>query len=314
MIHKMIDKMIDKMSTLKILNFIFCFFFFLTHNTFALVDYSETVPERREVSRPNKEVSARSELRRNESSATASLGLDAHFSLGYLSQSYKDEAQLNATTFDFRIETPINLFLQANYWTGKGVDFANDGYNTDQNGNPEIKLGFNFFQVGTRQDLATLDLYAGAMLSSKSTLASSRKDQIYGIELSKRFFDTGLGISYELRATGNPESSLEYSIGNIQRFKMSFGWMVSEDIQFQTDFKTTSIGKGESGANILEEKLQYSTLSPNLVLGVAKFVKVNLGAHFLVSRPKTRQDLNSLKFFDSAPHGTALTAGLGFVF
>lgn len=284
----------------------------LAPNVFALVDYSETVPVPQSEARVNQtQKSSRREAPvRNTSGASGfSFGLSSEFQ----HQSMPRDGKFNKTAVTVNIETPVNVWFTGSFWQGSASGFADESLNKTHKGNPELIMGFNFLQVGTREDLATMDIYAGAELNSDSELASSRTDQIYGLDLSKRFMDLALGLGYELRTTGKTENSNDYDLGNIQRIKATFGWMVSNDIQFQTDFVTTSIGVGE-GSNALSSKVQYSTLAPRLNLKLASFVNFTMGADFLVQRPKNELNTLALKVNTYAPTGTTLVAGLGLSF
>lgn len=277
--------------------------------THALVDYTEPVAVPKTESRiaePNK-------ARKETSARGTNSGFDLSLMTSFQNQNMNGDGKFNKSSIELNIETPVNFWLNASYWQGSGSGFSNTDWNKKHSGNPEFKLGFNFLQVGTREDLATMDIYAGSELSSSSQLASSRTDQIYGLDLSKRFLDLALGLGFELRTTGKAKNLQDYDLGNIQRIKATFGWMVSNDIQFQTDFITTSVGVGE-GENALSSKVQYSTLAPRLNLKLASFVNFTMGADFLVSRPNKEIDPIKLKINNYSPNGTMLVAGLGLVF
>lgn len=280
-------------------------------SAYAIVDYSETVPV------PQSETRVREAQKaiRKEAPTRNSSGRGFGFSLlsSFHNQSMPGEGKFNKTSVELNIETPVNVWFNGSFWQGSGSGFSNQELNKSHKGNPEVKMGFNFLQVGTREDLATMDIYGGAELSSQSKLASSRTDQIYGLDISKRFVDLALGLGYELRTTGKVKNTEDYDLGNIQRIKATFGWMVSPDIQFQTDFITTSVGVGE-GTNALPSKMQYSTLAPRLNLKLASVVNFTMGADFLIQRPKSEINALALKINSYAPTGTTLVAGLGLSF
>lgn len=285
---------------------------FMVPSAFALVDYSETVPVPQSETRMNQtQKSSRRET--SAKSASGSSGFSFGLASEFQHQTMPRDGKFNKTAVTLNVETPVNVWFTGSFWQGSASGFADQNLNKTHKGNPELIMGFNFLQVGTREDLATMDIYAGAELSSDSELASSRTDQIYGLELSKRFMDLALGLGYELRTTGKVENDNDYDLGNIQRIKATFGWMVSNDIQFQTDFVTTSIGAGE-GANGLTSKVQYSTLAPRLNLKLASFVNFTMGADFLIQRPKNELNTMALKVNTYAPTGTTLVAGLGLSF
>lgn len=285
----------------------------LCANSWALVDYSEAVPVNQSAIKTNSgDKNTRKELpasRASNSQNGFSFGVATEFS----HQSISNEIKLNRTSLMLNIETPMNVWFKGSYWQTQAAGFSDADLNVTHKGNPEFLVGFNFLQVGTREDLATMDIYGGAELSAQSQLASSRTDQIYGIDLSKRFLDFALGLAFELRTTGKTKNTEDYDLGNIQRVKATLGWMVSNDIQFQSDFVTTSIGVGE-GANALASKVQYSTLAPRLNLKLASLVDFTLGADFLIQRPKSEVNSLKLKINSFAPTGTSLVAGLGLSF
>ncbi len=298
-----------KFISLKILALLFLF---MPSLVYGLVDYSETVPvsqSETQLKKPNKVEKRAAMNASNSLNNGLSLGLSSEFH----HQSFSDQAKFNKTIVSVEIETPIDVWFKGSYWQGGASGFVDSSLNTTHKGNPELILGFNFLKVGSSQDLSAMDIYAGSELSSSSSLASSRTDQIYGVELSKRFFDMALGLGYELRTTGKSKNNDDYDLGNIQRIKATFGWMVSNDIQFSTDFVTTNIGKG-SGDLGLGSKVQYSTLAPRLILKLAQFVNFTMGADFLVQRPARDIDTSRLKINSFAPTGTSLIAGLGLSF
>ncbi len=284
-------------------------------NTYALVDYTEKEPAKNSSRKDRSGASTSTSSSIDKKLSPLSEKFSSNLTMQFQSLKLQSDAdqKIQKMIFNGRLETQFGIFLDASFWTGSGVGFENQELNQSQNGNPEFRLGFNFIKIGGGHDMATMDFYFGTMLKSNSPIASSRSDQMFGVELSKRFFDFGFGGGYELRNTGKPESSYDYELGNIQKLFVSSGWIATEDIKFLLDFNSIVINPGKDGHK-LSEKVSYSTLAPKLVLGIIPKIELTLGAEFLVKRPQTTVDLFPIKTLNNSPYGTNLIGGLGFIF
>lgn len=309
---------------------LFLYFLLGSCNVFALVDYSEpvAVPEKKAV--PKAELSSEAakgsansvgdgpsfSLVKAFSDLFGNLKFASTIGLGNRVEELPELAKYNKYTFDMRIESNFHFFFQGKYWIGEGKRFNDNAYNKQsQRGNPELVLGFNFLKIGSAADLATMDLWAGMELPSSSLLAHSRKDQLFGIELSKRFRVMGFGLTYEYRKAGTPERLNELAPGNSQMTKVTLGWIVSSDIQFHTEYAYLSLAENKQ-LNRNFEKVSFSKLTPKLVLNLYPAMDLSLGADFMVKRvdENKKQQLLDAKYFKPQAYGTALFSELTFHF
>lgn len=280
-------------------------FLTFTTNAFALVDYSETVgtPEPTRTSAP----AARS-MQKLPSNNSGQRGLNwkADYSLitNYESMEFGGE-KFGVLNVAAHIQTPADIFFEASYWNASGENGA-------QAGNPRLILGFNWLRLGSPSEEARFNLYGGAKLSSSSELGSSRTDKIFGVETTKRFGTFGLGLGYEMTLAGAPKRESQTAIGNISRLSVSGGWMVSNDIQFEVELENFSIAKGErASGNNLNEKVNFSTLSPKVNLGLAPAVNLEMGARFRIKKAKEDAQLSRAGVFDlHGANSNSLFAGL----
>lgn len=275
----------------------------LSFNAHALVDYSEAPAASSSSSSDNKSSAKVSAPSRSDSK---SLIWKSDFSFNANYEVQEVEAQkIGAVNLNTHVQTPFNIYLDLTYW---------QAHNTagSQKGNPKGIIGFNWLRFGSPSDEARLNAYGGAKLSSSSALASSRTDKIFGAETTKRFGTFGLGLGYDVTMTGNPHTSADMSIGNIQRISVSGGWMVSNDIQFELELESFKINKSDSGnANSLNSGISFSCLSPKLNLNLAPGIGLEMGARFRTNKPKTNQDLGTAKLFDlHGAYSNSLFAGL----
>lgn len=273
-------------------------------SAWALVDYSDEAPS----SAPSRSSApaAKSMARMPERNSSKSLTWKADYSLitNYESMKISDQ-KIGVMNIAAHVQTPFDVYLQGSYWNAS-TDAGS------QQGNPKLILGFNWLRFGNPSEEARFDLYGGARLSSKSELATSRTDKIFGVETTKRFGTFGLGIGYEMTLAGKAKRETETQIGNIQRLSVSGGWMVSNDIQFEVEAENFTVQPDDSGAvNGLKEKVNFSTLSPKLNLGLAPAVHLEMGARFRMKKAKEELKLANAGLFDL--HGAlanSLYAGL----
>lgn len=280
-------------------------FFSISLPVCALVDYSDEVssstPAKSSPSTSNKSMS-----KMPERSSGKSLTWKSDYSLITNYESMKiDDQKLGVMNIAAHVQTPFDVYFQGSYWSAN----TNEG---SQDGNPKLILGFNWLRFGSPSEEARFDLYGGARLGAKSELATSRTDKIFGVETTKRFGTFGLGIGYEMTLAGKAKRETEMQIGDVQRLSVSGGWMVSNDIQFEVEAENFTIAADDSGAvNGLKEKVNFSTLSPKLNLGLAPAVHLEMGARFRMKKAKEELNLASAGLFDL--HGSlanSMYAGL----
>lgn len=305
----------------------------VSYNSYALVDYSEpvAVPEKKSAAKnttntegPKASSPAPSEVGSGPSFSFTKAFTDLFGNLKFAStvgvgakvDELPDLAKYNKYTFDLRVESNFHFFFQGKYWIGEAKRFEDQSFNKQsQRGNAELLLGFNFLKIGSSSDLATMDLWAGMDLPSSSLLAHSRKDQLFGVELSKRFRIMGFGLSYEYRKAGSPKRVLELMPGNMQMTKVTLGWIMTSDIQFHTDYSYYAIAENRQN-NRQFEKVAFSKLTPKFVLNLYPAMDLSLGGEFMVKRidaNKFQQFLDA-KFFKTTPYGTSLFSELTFHF
>jgi hypothetical protein len=275
-------------------------------NASALVDYSESVG-----SSKGSGAAPQSMTKIQGPAGAKERGLtwkaDFSFIANYESMEI-DGNKYGVMNFGTHIQTPANIYLDANYWSASSDEGS-------QNGNPKIILGFNWLKFGSPADEARVNIYGGARLSSSSKLGTSRTDKIVGAETTKRFGTFGLGIGYDLTMAGEPKNTDEKAIGNITRLVVSGGWMVSNDIQFEIEVENFKINKAknETRPNRLVETTTFSTISPKVNLGLAPAINLELGARFRMKKAKEEADLMSARVFDlHGANANSLFAGLNF--
>jgi hypothetical protein len=274
----------------------------------ALVDYSDEAPSAStsSSSKSSSAPAAKSMTRMPERSGSKSLTWKADYSLITNYETMKiSEQKIGVMNIAAHVQTPFDVYFEGSYWNAS-TDVGS------QAGNPKLILGFNWLRFGNPSEEARFDLYGGARLASKSELATSRTDKIFGAETTKRFGTFGLGIGYEMTLAGKAKRTTETQIGNIQRLSVSGGWMVSNDIQFEIEADNYTVRADETGAvNSLKEKVNFSTLSPKLNLGLAPAVHLEMGARFRMKKAKEELKLANAGLFDL--HGAlanSLYAGL----
>jgi hypothetical protein len=275
--------------------------FLFSANAFALVDYTENSSEARSNQKPNYST------QKISGESRSSLNWKSEFSLTANYESTEIEAnKYGFVNLNTHFQTPFNMYFDLSYWSATSKS-------GNQNGNPKFLLGLNWFKFGSPSEEAKIDFIAGAKLSGKSELASSRTDKIFGLETTKRFGTFGLGLGYDLTLTGAPKNDTEMDIGNIHRIVVSGGWMVSNDIQFEMEAENFRITQGSSDKALsLAKEVTFSTLSPKLNLSLAPAVKFELGARFQTSKVSTNQDLKLAKLYDvHGAYSNSMFAGLG---
>lgn len=282
-------------------------FSFFSFKSYGIVDYSESIDLPKEENTPKsiqKLPSAASS--KGVTGRTLAWKADYSFTSNYESLEVEGN-KIGMVNLGAHVQTQANIFFDASYWHAKeqkGVSSV---------GNPKFILGFNWLRFGTPQDEARFDLYGGIKLPTKSKLGSSRTDKLVGVETTKRFGTFGLGIGYEATLVGSPKNEKENALGNVGRFAVSGGWMVSNDIQFEIEAENFSIDKSSDSGRIhkITKKITFSTLSPKLNLGLTPAVNLEIGARFRMKRAKKEETFFETKIFDlHGANSNSLFAGL----
>ena len=125
-------------------------------------------------------------------------------------------------------------------------------------------------------------------------------DKVVGIQTSKRFHELALELGYELRLTGTPGREEDLSIGNINKFSATVGWMVSPDIQFAVEGSSYKVSSDSDLArkNRLSQDTTFSSLAPQLGLGITPMIQLIMGGNFRVDRADNQDDLIGAKLWD----------------
>lgn len=274
---------------LKTVSFLFLLSF--STNLFALVDYSDSDSSASKTTNT-------SSMKMSPRESSSALIWKSDFSLETNYELLKiNQEKVGLLNIGTHVQTPFNVYFDARYWQAN----TNTGSSA---GNPKLIMGFNWLRLGSQADMASLNLYGGAMLSSNSTLGSSRTDKVFGVETTKKFGNFGLGIGFELSLSGAPKKSTEMAIGNAQKIEISGGWMATNDIQFELSAENFKINKNSENvaANSLQKDLSYSTLTSKMNLQIFPAVNFEFGARFPMKRAKSEQDLANAKLINN--HGT----------
>jgi hypothetical protein len=298
--------------------------FLFSLSSFALVDYSDS-SESSSSFRPSsakkptvKRVASSSASRRAaRKSGPSHIELDLDFrSIDYIADSR--EGKVNKLSVDGHLQTDYDFFVDFHMPFYTGMVEENQADTDYQKGNGEIDLGINWFTAGNRDSSFALDTTFGMTMGTKSPFASSRTDKKVGVEMSRRFFNVGLGLGYHLTMTGSPDDNeVEQDIGNISTLSLSLGWVVSSDIKFLVKASSHKVSQStnETMSNRLNNDIKFATISPQIVLTMSPGLDLKLNATFLTRRPKseyvsTQARLWGLEGF----YGNTLSAGLGFKF
>ena len=190
-------------------------------------------------------------------------------------------------------QTFHNIYFDSSYWYASSSSEEFASMEGSKSGNPTLKIGLNWLQMGGATDLAMVNLIGGVMLPQDDAIfASSRTDKLVGIETSKRFGSFVFGMGYELRLTGTPGDEKEMDLGSIHGVKAALGWTVSPDIRFLLEadrYRVLSKTYDSSEENIhplaLDRELVFAHLTTKLFLGLGPFIEMALGARFRTSSP-----------------------------
>jgi hypothetical protein len=300
---------------------------FVSFSGHALVDYSQSesyTPKNsgaRSVKAAPASAPRAAKVQRSVSrSASSGQSGKTHFSseLSYGSQNIKlqdVEAKTNVMRFNGHFATDYNIFLDASYFqtSSSSTDLIGDATADQEKGNPELKLGFNWLNIGQAAEAVTVDLYGGYSFGQNNSIfATSRDDRIVGVSTAKRFHHFVIGLGYELRMTGDAIES-ERQVGNITALEANLGWVVSNDIRFLLNAKSYQVSAGDRALGLnLDRTLKFSTITPKMILSLAPMINLNLAAQFRTRRLKDNDTLDANLWSLDAAYGTSLIAGLSF--
>lgn len=306
---------------LKIKIFSTLFLFILSIKSFALVDYGESALKEPPATSgaPGGKTISRQSAPVQKSSPSGQGGPSGlfNFSSEYESLNVGQEfgdGKISFYKFQTHFQTPYDLFLDASFWLADSSSSNITSTSKTETGNPLIKIGFNWLRIGDASNLAMINILAGGSFKSgNGQIASTRTDQIFGVETSKRFVNLVLGIGYELRVVGDPELEEEQSIGNIQTILASIGWRATSDISFALEGATVKIGNAlkDERANKLMNDLSFGYASPKMLLGISPLIELELGALFRTKRLRSTDQLIKARLWDlKGAYGNSLFTGL----
>jgi len=293
---------------------------FYTGNVIALVDYDDSNSSFNRGSDPRsggpvlqKRLNRKPRpTRQTSKSQTKFINLD----LKYDSMDVKTSksGDVSSLILDGRFQTQYNIFTDFSYRLISSSDTSITNNSTFQEGNPSLKLGFNWLRVGEGPDSARVDLYGGmSFRASKSDFGSSRNDKIFGIETTKRIYEFVVGIGAEMRITGAPKDENELNIGNIRILSFGLGWVVSHDIRFSLEAMTVKIGASNATDIVkkLNNAISFSSLTPKLFLSITPMIELELGTNIRTKRAKDNEDILAAQVFDlPGSYGSSIFTGL----
>lgn len=291
----------------------------LSTNALALVDYSSPVDSEARSKTPRRKIKI-NKRPSNSVQATSSPSRASSRSLGvfelrtsYLSQNIEvgnRTGKVDSWAFEGQFQTSYGVYLVANHYmaSSKSLDLTSKSEN--QQGNPSVKIGFNWLRFGGGADAGSVDILVGASFGQgNSDFATSRTDKIFGIETTKRMGVMVLGIGYEFKVTGTPGTEEELDIGNIQKMYAVLGWMATGDIRFSFEAGTYKVNLGDGNYG-LDKKTSFGYVAPELHLALSPSVSLDLGAIFRTKR-LGNEDLIDARLYDlKGAYGSSILAGL----
>ena len=301
------------------------FTFILSFRVFSLVDYTEE-----ESSFRPPENSARKIVKKKRPSHTSKIqnkssGSSGAFNLSTRYRSHEVstkevDGKVDMLEISGHFETSVNLFADFKYSALSTEDDGISKSSTYELGNPVGKLGFHWFRAGSSEEEVLFDMYAGVSKGVDSLIATSRTDQIYGVETSKKFYMVAFGLGYEMIVSGKTKSDEELEIGNIHKGSLAIGAQLTPDIQFMFEAGSVKIREATPDMNgkISAEKglskdVSYSYLNPSLKLGIKSSLSITLGAVFRTNRIKNRPELLRARLYNlPAAYGPTLYTGMNF--
>lgn len=291
----------------------------LTSKAQALVDYSDTTeyePKNSgsEIPAPVKN-KVTSKAPSKSSSGSRGLGM---FSMGVHYESMEvplngSRGKVSSTHIDGHFQTLYNVFIDFDY---RNADTSSEALNPDSKsgkGNPQVKLGFNWFDVGGAEDKAQINFIGGYSMGQKNSFfATSRDDKIVGVETVKRFSDFAIGLGFDLRLTGTPKEETEMGVGNIQSLMAHIGWRATPDIAFVLEGSTTKVAASSESnrSNKLNEDISFGQLTPKLQLGLSELIELELGATFRTKKVSDGKVVDAHLWNVTGAYGNSIFAGL----
>ena len=311
----------DKMY--RILKFMLTIGILCPFTLWALVDYTEQeyekVPQIQTTTSNNKPMSVSS----STSISTKQNGgnLISAFSLGNSFESQKvnineQTKKVDKYNFNLFVQSGYNIFINASFWMAKTDSEMIASNAKNQNGNPTFKLGFNWLRFGNQTELATVDLFGGMMLKGNSDFASSRNDQLLGIETTKRFYQMAFGLGYEYRITGDPANPVETMVGNMSRFQVALGWKVSGDINLSLEANYIKVQGNDLALkeNLLSKGFNYGYVTPKISLALSQVVGIDLGGNFRTKKVLIDESVLKARLWDmQGLYGNSIFAGLNIL-
>ncbi|WP_372654666.1 hypothetical protein [Halobacteriovorax sp.] len=298
----------------------------LTLNTYALVDYSQaessSAPSKARARAPRKAsgmIQRSAPSKATSGSGSSIFGGDFELKALYDHQSISESqasGSFQKLTLSGHFQTQYNLYMDFSYWAATSELRNNDGEDEsleNEKGRLKFIVGFNWLRFGSAQEMATVDIYGGALFKGSGGVASTRTDKVIGIETSKRFYNFALALGYEYHITGTPGAETESEIGNINLLKTSLGWMVSNDISFTLEGGMVTLAKSESTdrVNKIDEETEFSYVKPSVILGLSPNVGLEMGGVFRTRRAQNTNSLVSAKLWNiPGAYGNSLFAGL----
>ncbi len=291
--------------------------FLLPLFSYALVDYSEdsvsysTAAPKREAP-PKRRVKKTRSMRRIKQASASRFRPSGNiqFAISHaaltVSPEQQEEGKLNITNFHTHIQTPYNIFLDANYWIASSGDYKFVSTAQSQSGNVDVRLGFNWLEFGSDYDRGTIDFYFGSKFrGDASELATSRTDKIVGIETAKRFLSAAIGFGYEYSAHGAPKNSEELTLDATHKLSAAISWQATGDIRFlvEANFYKTKYDK---------HTIQYSAITPKLDLRLAPLLGLQLGGVFQMKEAQwSKEDAYQARLWDiPGLYGNSIFAAL----
>lgn len=294
--------------------------FAIVENTYALVDYSEDVEFTPKNSGADSAPSTPTNTvtKKAPKASSQSRGASGLFSLGAFYESMDvplegTSGKLNTTHIKGHFQTLYNLYMDLDYRQAETKSDALNPDNKTGKGNPQLKLGFNWFDVGGASDKAQINFIGGYSLGQKNSyFATSRDDKIVGVETVKKFADFALGLGFDYRLTGTPKDESEMGVGNIQTLMAHLGWRATPDIAFVLEGSTTQVRASDetARANKLQEDVSFGQLTPKLQLGLSPMIELEMGATFRTKRVKDSSLVGARLWNITGTYGNSVFAGL----
>jgi hypothetical protein len=296
--------------------------FILSQTAFGLVDYS--AEENIVPNRPKRAKLVKRPKVGNKSVARSSAGgqsyvptgmFDVTFGYSTVDFEYNEvDVKVNIMEFKGHFETGANIYFDVKYWMADSNSAGLSTSSESQNGNAEVIMGFNWLVFGNAGNMTNIDLLTGVRFkASDSELGATRTDKIVGISTVKRFNQFALGLGYKFYLTGTPDNDTELNIGNMSKLNATFGWMVSNDIQFELEGAVFKINKSDSvvKANVLEQADSIGTITPKLTLRLSSLVHIDLAATFINKKAKNKDQLVGANLWDvPGVYGSSIHAAI----